>query len=158
MWKWLRSWFAWQFSLRRLVIATVFLGAVVGLNAQKIGPLPTGYFLSSDAFPVIYARGWPFPFLEELAYVGESDAVRVLGVEPQNIHFSNDWFVSLQDRALPWTHQGYRLLDLSSLGWQDTVIGRIAYGAIDALFAFTMPFLILFLQIPRRRPEPEGAR
>jgi hypothetical protein len=52
MWKWLRSWFAWRFSLGRLVVATVFLGAVVGLNVRDVRP-------TDD---VSYCSGWPIPF------------------------------------------------------------------------------------------------
>ena len=59
MWKWLRSCFAWRFSLTRLVIAVVFLGAFVGLNMRPIGPVnsrDTG--LGRE---IVCLWGWPFP-------------------------------------------------------------------------------------------------
>jgi len=52
MWKWLRSWFGWRFSLIRLVVAVVFLGVFVGLNVQKIGPMRSPPANSWDALEV----------------------------------------------------------------------------------------------------------
>jgi hypothetical protein len=138
--KWLREWFAWQFSLRRLLVATVFLGVVLGLNLQRVP--------HSDRMSL---WGWPLPVTRRL-----------------DIFFSADETKEQRDQFqwIPWTHQTYHVLRLNSFGeafgwaslnWDDPnranrlfrffVVGTV----IDALFALTVLFLILFLQIPCRQ-------
>jgi len=62
---WLRSWFSWRFSLARLVIAVVLLGALIGLNMRKVGPRPVGFTAGPFGrleIDVVCYRGWPFCF------------------------------------------------------------------------------------------------
>ena len=82
MWKWLRSRFSWRFSLGELVVAVVLLGALVGLNMWKIGPMhrrgpEPGLRLNlqqstNDGFQITHVEwiegsyGWPFVACEEM--------------------------------------------------------------------------------------------
>jgi hypothetical protein len=134
-WLWLRSWFAWRFSLARLVIAVVFLGVVVGLNVQKIGPLWCD--------ELSYCYGWPFPAL----------AVPIQTDEPL------EWLGYLEitkSYRWPWMHSVYGLVvDGPRFSYP---LRKPAFGAIiDALVALIQLALILFFH-PRRKPEREGAR
>ena len=148
-WRWLRSRFAWRFSLARLVVAVAFMGALIGLNMRRIGPV----WLGGTHDPAnIY--GWPLPFLQ-------AEAV-------DRVQFLNDierakWYDAKRSGSsdlLPRTHQTYRLLDWNFAGgWAIYYESKYAlFATFNALFALVVLALILFLQIPRRKPEPEGAR
>jgi hypothetical protein len=154
MWKWLRSWFAWRFSLGRLVVATVFLGGIVGLNTQDIS-LPVDYQVhrSGDRIEEGHTAhtfcGWPLPFnclnSSELGRIAATQGtLAITTFDPTDF----DW--------LPWTHQAYRLLDLCAES------GLFVDCAIlDVLLALAMLSLSLSLQIPRRKtlapPPPARA-
>ena len=136
--KWLCSWFAWRFSLTRLTVATVVLGAIVGLNARKIGPRQghawgTFYHLGPSS-----CWGWPLPFRKEFE---DSDA---------------RW-QDLIEYRIPFTHQTYHLLNWDELYLQDLLRTNTnertfsICAIIDAIFALVVLSLILFLQTPRRK-------
>jgi hypothetical protein len=152
MWKWLRSWFAWRFSLGRLVIATVFLGAVVGLNVREIRPEAAWSVDGNDL--VDCYRGWPFPFI--VTRVNQPNCPPAI-IEAF-IREHGTGVKAFQRYSIPDTHRwSYNwgskwLYCRRGLGGEkDFVTG----GIIDALFALTGVALILFLQIPRRKePEP----
>ena len=75
MWKWLRSWFAWRFSLTRLVVAVVFLGAVLGLSLypERI----------NDGRAEQRNYGWPFACYSEWGpRTPNSFTVMASGVHP----------------------------------------------------------------------------
>ena len=170
MWKWLRSWFAWRFSLTRLVIAVLFLGAVVGLNMREIGPR----HWPEDLIPAI-SWGWPLPIAWEL---DQSFRAPVNG-EPNPLtqeELSARWRAAGCYR-FPLTHQTYRLLRWErDMRWADprhrdpprdfyvwtggvSTGGFLYYAIIDVLFALIVLALILFLQIPRRKEAArEGGR
>jgi hypothetical protein len=150
MWKWFRSWFAWRFSLARLVVAVVFLGAVVGLNCRKIGPtyltdLPACYF------------GWPLPLAEEAGSyersyrIFEDYYIAWANRSPDCEALEKKWY-AYSDAArhpLPLTHQAYRILSRkqrSEIRWWLTI-----YGLIDVVLCITPTVLILILQMPRRK-------
>jgi hypothetical protein len=139
MWKWLGSWFAWRFSLTRLVVAVVFLGAFVGLNMR--GPQSRWETLS------VRYQGWPLPITEQWE---QWDAV--------SDEKEEDW---------PWTHRTYYLMHLvpdsllnwTTFSWKEQAFGDSAIGIgtaiIDILFALVPLALILFLH-PRRKPTDEA--
>ncbi len=134
--KWFHSWFAWRFSLTRLVVAVVFLGAFVGLNV--CGPrAPIG-----DA--VLFFWGWPLPG-------GSTHLEGPDDFTPADFHE----FHSL--RWVPWTHYTYHLTKQRPVQW--VRFGRrdlSGYGPINALVGLIPLFLILFLH-PRRRTPPDEA-
>jgi len=139
--KWLRSWFAWRFSLTRLVLAVVFLAAFVGLNV--CGPQKE---MGGD---VDIYWGWPLPSAEGV-YGPALGSYLTLEQAEQFEQFK--W--------LPWTHQTYRL----SYRWRwlhDWVwpvdsrsVIFVIPAIIDALVALIPIALILFLH-PRRKPPDE---
>ena len=135
MFKWLRSWFAWRFSLTRLVVAVVFLGAFIGLNMRKIGPRRAIDPRGGQSEALAYSWGWPLP-----VFLQEGDL---------NI---NDALVADSYR-LPLTHQTYLFCRGPTLP-HHTPLGlgtAIINCTINVLFALTVLSLILFLQIPRRK-------
>ena len=145
--KWLRSWFAWRFSLTRLVIAVLFLGASVGLNMREIGPV----WLEGFHDPT-YLWGWPLAFaLRHGRPVSEVPFIDGDKREKWEVRYEAARRTARSYR-LPCTHQTYRLLD-----WEYPVESAICsepafvFLAIDVLFALTVLSLILFLQIPRRK-------
>ena len=142
----LRSWFAWRFSLTRLVVAMVFLGAFVGLNVSKQELFPTW------TGAVWTFRGWPLPIT---CQPREWDPSSDSHLEPPADYSPREW--------AQWTHQTYRLAQVEHFNWL-TSLGVITWDAqngtndvftccavIDALFALTILALILFLQIPPRK-------
>jgi hypothetical protein len=151
MWKWLRSWFAWRFSLRRLVVATVFLGAFVGLNVQEIGPMrPRKREGAIVPGASVCFRGWPLPF------------------SCQQLGFELGWVdaaAAAETYRIPWTHQTYCMLAVESCNRDGEFLlnypnNKLLLGSTD-LFAAIIPLcLILFLQIPRRKESspPPSAR
>jgi len=144
MLRWIRSWFAWRFSLIRLVLATLFLGAFVGLNMHQISQ-PVDYVvehsgkkLEGSASHSYY--GWPLPFKGMYG-----DALVSVEAEPFTGRRATSIFYQNEYEWLPWTHQSYRLFGHC----MDK--GFLVNGAIiDALFALTVLSLTLLLQIPRR--------
>jgi hypothetical protein len=151
---WLRGWFAWRFSLRRLVIATVFLGAIIGLNTREIGPMVWhGVYLAPRSY-----CGWPLPFVWEWSEEGDFCIAyqRKLGRDCTQRELNRAWWAAVESYRFPFTHQTYRLLDFANWSYDN---GRsFAFcGAIDALFALSLLFLILFLQIPRLRAPTDTA-
>jgi len=158
--KWLRSWFAWRFSLIRLVIAVVFLGAFVGLNTRRIGPAVYQMQLSSPppALIVRHFRGWPFPFSGSTEAVSrrqaEMDSVVLDRAPADFLNGKRDGFFEPA-----WTHRTYFLISPFRNVPESGPIaldleGYIALGTIDALFALVVLTLILFLR-PRRKPPDE---
>ena len=166
MFKRLRSWFSWRFSLTRLVVAVVFLGVFVGLNL--LGPktlilspaLDTPAVQLEESGDVTILYGWPLiAARDNHAWNPASDGhIEALSLEQSR---DGEW--------LPWTHQTYWLSEyewLSRLGlWglieQQTPTGSFCFlptnATINILFALTVLSLILCLH-PRRKPEPEGAK
>jgi len=167
MLNWLRPWFAWRFSLTRLVVAVVFLGAFVGLNVRV--PQMESLALTQ----VVGFRGWPLPVIAEVSRMPIPD-------DPSSSPSLSEGYYK-QYKWLPWTHQTYRLflpdLNTSSPSWlasdwatyyspnlaeiRATVSSNWSaiYGicaVIDALFVITGLALILCLQIPRRKPEDDA--
>jgi hypothetical protein len=151
MWKWLRSWFAWRFSLGRLVIATLFLGVVVGLNMQKVGPK-----FVDGSWPAYY-WGWPFPIIWE--WDRHEFYTNALGIAED--HWRTTEFTEAEAAAIneagaglvaarryqePLTHRAYCLLELFS----PSLTLFVLFAVLDTLFTLTVLALILFLQIPRR--------
>ena len=135
MWKWLRSWFSWRFSLRRLVVAVVFLGAFVGLNV--CGPQT---HVGGSAVVVSF-WGWPLPAR------GKSEGTDVL--TPSDLVE----FDAL--RWVPWTHCTYHLTKHRSVRWVRYGKRELCgYGPINALVGIIPLLLILFLH-PRRKPPDE---
>ena len=160
--KWLGSWFAWEFGLKRLVIATLFLGTFAGLNMRTVGPplidVSVGYYW-----------GRPLPFMSE------DGGLQLRLTEEEFIWTSIDQRKEF-DRArlresgkeyrmpveapyshgLPLTHRTYLLLkpDPTPEGY---IVYRISQstlilcGIINLLFMLTVLALILCLQIPRRK-------
>ena len=147
--EWLRSRFAWRFSLTRLVLAVLFLGAFVGLNARQIGPC---LLLSSSSMSY---WGWPLPFVavkdERKGLLLDALMGRYAGPEPESRKAVYEELKALRAAVrayrIPPTHHTYYLLN-----WLPN--GRIVCAIIDTLFALTVLFLILFLY-PRRRPTYE---
>jgi hypothetical protein len=146
MWKWLRSWFAWRFSLVRLVVCIVFLAACIGLNFREIMPPPRG------VEPVYY--GWPLPCTVkwDVDLVPNARALE---------HFLFDegkharWLTT-RSHLLPLTHQTYRLIEFKSLRWFYSQNGLIVCGILNGLFGLAVLFPILFLQLPRRKVAAKG--
>ena len=164
--KWIGVWFAWRFSLARLVIAVLFFGAFLGLNTRRIGPavhqwpgsemIVAGGANSTSQTPILivtHFRGWPFPFTgsrEGLSRDAEMDS-DVLDHAPAD--FSN----SERDGFFepPWTHRTYSLISPFRNPPMKGLIpldleGYIVLGVIDALFALVVLSLILFLR-PRSK-------
>jgi hypothetical protein len=166
MFKWLRSWFAWRFSLRRLVIATLFLGAVVGLNMQKIGPIIHPY---EPQIPLLtYFWGWPLPCandwqnvpgeIQDEAGICRAPEVGTVDFEIYLEKFREHCIVA-EHYQFPAFHQTYRLLIWVGGDWLFTYYGVKVGAGVNVLIAFTTFALILFLKIPRRRdPSPLSAR
>lgn len=175
--KWLRSWFVWQFSLTRLVIAVVFLGAFLGLNVRRIGPsvyqVPLSGRVSSPPDPnptptliVRHFRGWPFPFTGSTEALMRRDAEMnsdVLDHAPAEFLNGKDFFETPYGFfESPWTHRTYYLISSfrnapasGPIGLD--LVGYIILGIIDALFALTGLTLILFYH-PRHNPQNPGTR
>lgn len=143
MWKWLRSWFVWRFSLTRLVVAVLFLGVFVGLNLR--GPKFHG------GYGVNTVWGWPLP-VAMLTFQCDPSP------EPDSVKEQTGY------EWIPWTHQTYHLFRLDSLRWlhsgwasfdwymgDDLYIIYIVAAVANILLALTVLALILFLQIPRRK-------
>jgi hypothetical protein len=158
MFKWLRSWFAWRFSLTRLVVAVVFLGVLVGLNlcGPCVAFLPQK---GKDDRIISRIEGWPLPAIH-MYYRGQ-----YIDAETESIPTETE-----EDNEfgwLPWTHQTYRLLEFDPLkglfDWTRLFSSDDSYELtiylagtiIDALFALTVLSLILFLH-PRRNPPAEA--
>ena len=142
MWKWLRSWFAWRFSLVRLVVAVVFFAACLGLNVCG----PQAQIVSNRGRTVVRHWGWPLPFsVSERDFDAASDVLE----EP----VTSQQFSQL--RWLPWTHKTYCIVLLFPRGLFAT--GFAVCAIIDVLVGLITLTLILFLQ-PRRKPEPEAAK
>jgi hypothetical protein len=159
---WLRGWFAWRFSLRRLVIATVVLGGIIGLNLSRIGPIfQANYKPSGD---IINFWGWPLPYIAEPERPKSGEPVFVPNralttedkarLEKYETEFSEIWMVGHAYR-LPWTHQLYRILGMQSFRWLMFGNGPVACGVVNVFAMTGSIFLILFLQIPRLR-APTG--
>jgi hypothetical protein len=153
MWKWLRSWFAWQFSLRRLVVAVVLFGAVVGLNVREIGPKHVASWASfSPGVTVASYWGWP------LAHTIEFDEWKLdRWWDDEDTQAAKDPQVERAKAAvayrLPLTHQTYRLAGY----FPSTAYRRPLFAIIDALVAIIPLALILFLPDPsakNARPIP----
>jgi hypothetical protein len=153
MWKWLRSWFVWRFSLVRLVVAMVFLGAFVGLNMRPVHSHLVDFSCSID----YRTWGWPLP----ITYDEYWDLSAREGLVEQDFPFEGLEPSSFEEH-IPWTHQTYYLRDLDSFQWvywgsqrwvqsDDTAYGiHILCAVINILLALVVFALILFLQIPRR--------
>ena len=125
MLKWLRSWFTLRFSLTRLIIAIVFLGAFVGLNMREIGPVVHGEHVRPIESPH-YLWGWPLPFIEQKEAWDQTEIGRWLSAameELQSDRMAVGEFMARfaaraaadRSRLLPWTHPTYRVLELESL-------------------------------------------
>jgi len=149
MLKWLRSWFAWRFSLTRLVIAVLFLGTFVGLNLRVVGPIEW----PDNLCPSIL-WGWPLPI------VWERDESFYAQREGRHDRLSEDALAARRDNArsyrFPFTHQAYRLLKWeTALVYADVLFPDsdhfALYAIIDGLFALLVLSLILFLQLPRHK-------
>ena len=170
--KWIGVWFAWRFSLTRLVIAVLFLGAFLGLNTRRIGPavhqLPESEMIvagganSASQTPVLivtHFRGWPFPFTRSTGGLSRDAEMNsdVLDRAPADFSDSErDGFFEP-----PWTHRTYSLISPFRNPPMKGLIpldleGYIVLGVIDALFALTVLALILFLQLPRRKVAAKG--
>jgi len=162
MWQWLRSWFAWRFSLTRLVIAVVFLGAFVGLNMRKIGPL------DGEAFRPTEYWGWPFPVVWSATPLPENLPDDFTEEEFKEAERRLAAFETSASYRLPLTHKTYRFLEFRSFRWDgpewDTFLIlvtpqrdasiSVSLVMIDALVLLVPLSLILFYH-PRRKPEPE---
>jgi len=142
MWLWLHSWFAWRFSLTRLAMAVLFLGAFVGLNLRKIEPRQ----FEVGEFTLIAEScwGWPLPFVEgrDLADAFRTTTTTEFYNLPEVVTMSvghtsespvNQPLVILLPHELPRSHQTYRLFELNSMQWLSTGSGHIACGLVDAL-------------------------
>lgn len=165
MWKCLRSWFAWRFSLRRLLIATVLLGALVGLNFRRIGPtVMLGASWPGEAGPPINYYGWPLPWAVELdgdfwdlqrQFVGD-----VRSAENQRVLAQlNARHDAAKSYRYPLTHWTYCFFDERGVAWiliTDLAPRRICpvfvyHGLFDVFFAMIVIALILFFR-PRSKP------
>ena len=92
-------------------------------------------------------RGWPFFFQYTNRVWGNERLLESLGT----IATEKLKALDTEYRWLPWTHQTYRLLDANSwFEWNMFGGFSIWLAILDALFALTLLFPILFLQIPRR--------
>jgi hypothetical protein len=161
--KWLRGWFAWRFSLGRLVIATVVLGVIIGLSLCKIGPI---YLIDYEpsGFSIEF-RGWPLPFIAEQVRPGTEEPVRIcdreltVDEEAQLSRYQREYWELIGaglSYQMPLTHLQYRLLDYPSAQWLLSGNGLIFCGIVDLLVMICIPSLILFLQIPRRQAPVVG--
>jgi hypothetical protein len=161
MWKWLRSWFAWRFSLRRLVIATVVLGTILGLNLREIGPLYKPDNSPSDCFVTFW--GWPLPYIAEPVRPKTEEPVFICDRVPtaeeetkRRQYFIEHWdiYALTLKYELPLTHKPFYILEWPSAEWLMSGNGSVICGTINVLVLIGTAFLILFLQIPRRKaPE-----
>ena len=131
MWKWLQFCFAWRFSLTRLMVGVLFLGAFLGLNMRMVGPNDCLLHIKGDLYDMYtaYRWGWPLPCIEE----------------------NTDDF---GDFEVPCTHQTYYFLTIGP--WLRTENRHIYCGIIDGLFALTVLSAILFLRDPRTRRSCTG--
>ena len=158
MLRWLLVEFSCRFSLTRAVLASLFLGAILGLNVRTIGPLavPSGIPFK--------CHGWPLPY--SVAKDDDAPPEPWGSVDGRFRRIIADaerrttWLLhrkAVESYRFPFTHQAYRLLDLEILGAEDTegTLGKqgyLVYFAIfNGLFVLTVLTLILFLQIPRRK-------
>jgi len=160
MWKWLHPCFAWRFSLTRLVVAVVFLGAFVGLNMRKIRPCFA--YWSSQA-PVAYLQGWPLPFTYECMNAEKAFFIAAAdnNIDPESAEERRAFERAVVDGdvrdyvSLPWYYAAYRLLEWPQTDWLGTHDGRDFCGIIDALVGLVPLILILFFH-PRCKPPDEA--
>jgi len=150
--KWLRSWFAWRFSLTRLVIAVAFWAAFVGLNV--CGPQYQIHGFERKGRLVVEYFGWPVAFRSGTRpWDATSDPL--LEFMTRERLDENEW--------LPWTHQTYRLTgsNLYFILTRWAVVHRdrseinIIDAVLDVVFAIAVLTLILFLH-PRRKPPDKA--
>lgn len=139
MLKWFRGWFAWRFSVPRLIVAALLLAAFVWLNVETIGPLR-----APGGVPC-YCRGWPLPY-----------------------HVKRDWagpmgrdleLKRMREPHLPWTHHAYRMIievEGDWHGWHGREKTEFSLSGAIADTFLTLPIiaLILLVQVPGLRREP----
>jgi len=159
--RWLRGWFEWRYGLTRLITAIVFLGAFMAANLKIVGPKSHNLFM-----PQYW--GWPFPYAMEMNLDKEERAVvaalrkhhnwtkaeeALLKKHADMIHVC---FAEVKAYQFPSMHQTYRYLDLKP---PPTKSDLAFFAIVDILVALVPLFLILFLQIPRRKVAVrEGGR
>jgi hypothetical protein len=155
--KWLRGWFVWRFGLRRLVVATVFLGIVVGLNFRTIGPMGFAYYeIHRHMVYLQYWRGWPLPFLAQEDEIDTTctDSALFGNKVAEQARLAKAMVNGEPQGPLPLIYQTYRFAGNAPFR---LLIPEAQFclstAIIDALLALTVLFLILFLQIPRRQAE-----
>jgi hypothetical protein len=139
--------FVGQFSLRRLGLATVFLGVFVGLNSRPVGPV----WLGGWHVPSYY-WGWPLPLAKEPAFSKPEG----LSLAENEKWYARDWELkqSSYHYQLPWTHLTYRLLSLP-FHQPSFTASRVVIDVLCAVIPLT---LVLFLRIhvSPQRPAPCG--
>jgi len=167
MWKWLCSWFAWRFSLTRLMMATMLLAALLGLNSRVV----QGELVIWETERVIVSRGdpvwgWPAPFIQgdrkhELVppisgvLLNPPASADVLPPSDAGAAAMYPPSAAVDLEQMPWTHKTYQLL-MYDADWQlsQSTPGKTFVFSgiiINAVFALAALALILFLQIPRRK-------
>ena len=142
MFRRLRSWFAWRFSLTRLVVAVVFLGVFVGLNVCEAT-------LLNGAGLTAVGQGWPLPFAAEFHSRQHTEPIQ-------------------RDRWYPWTHKTYDIIrtgffsELVFSDWGVIVLEAdnrvfVICAIVDALVCLIPLTLILFLHPRRKLPDQASA-
>jgi hypothetical protein len=152
-----RCYYRWRFSLQRLIIASMFLGAVIGLNVREVGPWWQPYDFYTSRYAILsHCWGWPFPFHAKM------DSTAGYGHMQTWWNLDRDTDAPVTDAGqsvdLPCTHFTYRLLKLDVRLDGPAGGGFVVWGGvIDAIFALTVVALILFLHLRRQPPELENA-
>ena len=145
-------------------MAVAFLGAFVGLNMQKTDLKPETPGLMGG-YVASYLQGWPLPFTKNFVTMGMEQFPPFLppDVNPDSPEFGRELTKHLKAREeawaketetagrvpLPWTHQTYHLSRLPNTRGLGSRL--LVHGIIDALVGIIPLFLILYLQIPRRK-------
>jgi len=162
--KWLRSWFALRFGLRRLVATVLVLGIFIGLNLRPV------YLQEVFPFKEHHHKdwGWPLPIVSAHSYEYSDVRFPVEQIDFWDGYTGESLTLEQfhQEHHVPWTHCTYYLnrkapwlrhaFQLKSTHLQEVYLkgGHTVFilcAIVNALFLLIVLALILFLQIPRRK-------
>lgn len=155
------KWFECQYSLRRLAIATVFLGVILGLNLRRVGPMRPPCI----TYSYVCYWGWPLPFIvEEREKNLWADPNRLTApYVPDKCQTAEDFLITVEMKnanpsawtnKFPFTHLTYYMVDCDLMRWLSSVDNRLTVcRVIDVVMVLLVTLLILFLRWPRRQTD-----
>ena len=135
---WIRNGLAWRFSLRRLILAVLFLAVFVGLNIH--GPQYSGRCY----------QGWPLPIAVQVRRQNTT-----LVVHDDYLPWTHATYGLTSLDLVEW------LSVATKVKWKEqtrTCYLTISGAIIDILFRLTVLAYILFRHPRRKPPEPEGTK